>query len=57
MGGADPAKKQFTLVKDGKICLKRWDETLQTYRSQLDGLLAILNSEKKFPVSSARKYR
>jgi DNA-binding PadR family transcriptional regulator len=55
MGDVGPAKKRYALTKDGKICLKRWAETLQIYRSHIDGLLAILDSERKLPVSGIRK--
>ena len=49
LGDAGPAKKRYTLTKDGKTCLKRWAETLQTYRAQIDGLLAILDIDRKLP--------
>ena len=52
-GDTGPAKKQYALTKDGKACLKRWAETLQAYRSQIDGLLAILDLNKKLPAGRA----
>jgi DNA-binding PadR family transcriptional regulator len=45
-GDTGPAKKQYALTKDGKVCLKRWSETLQIYRTQIDGVLAILDPGK-----------
>jgi DNA-binding PadR family transcriptional regulator len=49
-GDTGPAKKQYALTKDGKACLRRWAETLQIYRTQIDGLLAILDLNRKLPV-------
>ena len=48
-----PAKKQYALTKDGKACLKRWGETLRAYRTQIDGLLTILDLNKKLPAGAA----
>ncbi len=48
-----PAKKQYVVTKDGKACLKRWAETLLAYRTQIDGLLTILDLNRKLPVNSA----
>jgi len=47
--GAGPAKKRYALTKDGKICLKRWAGTLVHYRAQLNGLLALLDPDRKDP--------
>jgi DNA-binding PadR family transcriptional regulator len=52
-GDTGPAKKQYALTKDGKACLRRWAETLQVYRAQIDGLLAILDLDRKLPVNRA----
>jgi len=49
-GDIGPAKKRYALTKDGKICLRRWAETLQIYRAQIDGLLTILDVNGKLPV-------
>lgn len=54
-GNTGPAKKRYTLTKHGKVCLNRWSETLQTYRAQVDGLLAILDLERNLTVSGVRK--
>jgi len=52
-GDIGPAKKQYILTKDGKVCLKRWAETLQGYRTQIDGILAILDVNTKLPVGTS----
>lgn len=52
-GESGPAKKQYALTKDGKACLKRWAETLQAYRAQIDELLAILDLNKKLTFQKA----
>ena len=52
-GDTGPAKKQYALTKDGKICLRRWAETLQVYRTQIEGLLAILDLNRKLPINSS----
>jgi len=46
-GDIGPAKKQYALTKQGKDCLKKWAETLQAYRAQIDGLLTFLDSNRK----------
>jgi DNA-binding PadR family transcriptional regulator len=57
-GDAGPAKRTYALTKDGKACLKRWAETLRNYRAQIDGLLAILDPDRKLPKSErTRKCR
>jgi DNA-binding PadR family transcriptional regulator len=48
-----PAKKRYALTEDGKACLNRWAETLQIYRAQIDGLLTILDLNRRLLVSSA----
>ena len=53
LGDGGPAKRRYALTKDGKACLKRWVETLQNYRAQIDGLLDILDLDKK-PLKSER---
>ena len=47
LGNTGPAKRRYTLTKDGKACLKRWVETLENYRAQIDGLLDILDLDRK----------
>jgi DNA-binding PadR family transcriptional regulator len=41
-----PAKRSYTLTKDGTACLKRWSDTLRNYQTQIEGLLAILEPAK-----------
>jgi DNA-binding PadR family transcriptional regulator len=50
-GDAGPAKRRYVLTKDGKVCLKQWARTLENYRAQIDGLLAILDLDRKLPKS------
>jgi len=57
LGDAGPAKRRYALTKDGKACLKRWAETLENYRNQIDGLLAILGANKKARMSRMQKCR
>ena len=58
VGDAGPAKRRYVLTKDGKVCLKQWAETLEHYRAQIDGLLAILDLDRKSPKSErTRKCR
>ncbi|MDY0227702.1 MAG: PadR family transcriptional regulator [Desulfomicrobium apsheronum] len=45
LGDNRPAKRRYTLTKDGRECLRRWQETLLGYRVQIDGLLALLKSD------------
>ena len=52
-GDTGPAKKCYTLTKEGMACLTRWAETLQVYRTQIDGLLTILDLNKKLPINSS----
>ncbi|MEZ4600089.1 MAG: PadR family transcriptional regulator [Syntrophotaleaceae bacterium] len=40
-----PAKRRYALTAAGGECLRRWCETLQAYRRQIDGLLALLKPE------------
>jgi DNA-binding PadR family transcriptional regulator len=55
-GDKGPAKRRYVLTKDGRVCLKRWTMTLEGYRVQIGGLLAILNLHSKTPASTrARK--
>jgi DNA-binding PadR family transcriptional regulator len=57
-GDAGPAKRNYALTDDGMACLKRWAETLERYRAQIDGLLAILDLDRKPPAKGrARKCR
>jgi PadR family transcriptional regulator PadR len=51
LGDAGPAKRSYTVTKDGMACLKKWAETLENYRTQIDGLLAILDLSRKLPVN------
>jgi DNA-binding PadR family transcriptional regulator len=51
-GDSGPAKRSFALTKDGAGCLDRWSETLKLYRTQIDGLLAILGPAVKKPIKS-----
>jgi DNA-binding PadR family transcriptional regulator len=46
-GDNGPAKRRYALTKDGKACLKRWARTLEGYRAQIDGLLAVVNPDGK----------
>lgn len=46
-GGSGPAKRRYVLTHDGRECLRRWIETLEGYRSQINGLLAILRPDGK----------
>ena len=48
-GDTGPAKRSYALTKDGMACLKRWAETLKTYRAQVDELLSILDLNRKLP--------
>ena len=50
-GDSGPAKRRYVVTKDGKACLKRWAETLEDYRAQIDGLLAIVNPDGRLPKS------
>jgi DNA-binding PadR family transcriptional regulator len=34
-----PAKKEYVITEDGKHCLENWIQTLNDYRSGLDGFL------------------
>ena len=43
LGDSGPAKRQYALTKQGVVCLKRWAKTLEDYRAQIDGLVAVLN--------------
>ena len=52
-GDTGPARKRYVLTKDGRSCLQRWAETLQVYRAQIDGLLAILDLNRKLRTSTA----
>jgi len=45
LGDSGPAKRRYALTKEGKACLKRWGETLEAYRTQIDGLLCLLESQ------------
>jgi DNA-binding PadR family transcriptional regulator len=54
-GESRPAKRSYSLTKDGMACLKKWAETLENYRAQIDGLLNILDLKKKLPTSSRAK--
>ncbi len=45
MGEAGPAKRHYTLTKDGRTCLKRWADTLVEYRDQIDALLELLRKK------------
>jgi len=51
IGSSGPAIKRYALTKDGRACLKRWAETLLTYRMRLDGLLTVLDLNRDLPVS------
>lgn len=42
MGDTGPAKRLYTLTRNGNACLERWAATLRTYRSQIDAILAIV---------------
>jgi DNA-binding PadR family transcriptional regulator len=37
-----PARKVFTITKEGRACLGQWRKTLRSYRSELDELLSFL---------------
>ncbi len=39
------AKRRYALTAAGKECLNRWTRTLENYRMQIDGLLAILKPD------------
>jgi DNA-binding PadR family transcriptional regulator len=52
-GEAGPAKKRYALTKDGKACLRRRSETLQLYRAQIDGILTMLDLDRKSSADSA----
>ncbi len=51
-GNAGPAKRSYALTRDGLACLQRWTETLENYRAQIDGLLAILDLKRKLPAGN-----
>lgn len=51
LGETGPAKRSYALTKDGIGCLKKWAETLERYRKQIDGLLGILDLRRKLPAS------
>lgn len=44
MGDSGPAKRKYTITDDGRTCLTRWARTLEDYRRQIDGLLALVRS-------------
>lgn len=46
-GDSGPAKRRYVLTHEGRECLRRWVETLEGYRTQIDGLLAILRPKGK----------
>jgi len=54
LGDHGPAKRRYALTEDGRTCLKRWAETLRAYRTQIDGLLEILDSSGIRPASTRR---
>jgi DNA-binding PadR family transcriptional regulator len=56
-GDSGPAKRSYALTKDGMACLKRWAKTLKNYRAQIDGLLAILELDRKLPASGRAQKR
>jgi PadR family transcriptional regulator PadR len=37
-----PARRLFTLTEDGRDCLKRWFQTLEVYRKDVDNMLVFL---------------
>jgi poly-beta-hydroxybutyrate-responsive repressor len=41
-GNGGPAKRRYELADGGAACLLRWADTLQRYRTQIDGLLGLL---------------
>lgn len=45
LGDSGPAKRRYVLTQNGRECLHRWIETLEGYRAQINGLLAILQPE------------
>jgi DNA-binding PadR family transcriptional regulator len=42
LGESGPAKRRYALTSEGQTCLKRWTQTLKTYRNQVEGLLDII---------------
>jgi DNA-binding PadR family transcriptional regulator len=44
LGDSGPAKRRYALAPEGRVCLTRWCETLETYRAQIEGLLVLLHS-------------
>jgi DNA-binding PadR family transcriptional regulator len=55
LGENGPAKRRYALTPEGRTCLNRWSGTLETYRAQIEGLLAILHGNRKSPATASRR--
>jgi DNA-binding PadR family transcriptional regulator len=55
LGDVGPAKRSYAPTKNGMACLQRWMETLTHYRSQINGLLNILDLKKRLPEGGRAK--
>jgi DNA-binding PadR family transcriptional regulator len=56
-GRNGPAKRTYALTRDGEVCLRRWAGTLEKYRAQIEGLLAILDPERESPIQASPRKR
>ncbi len=45
LGEGGPARRCFTLTKDGRSCIERWAESLSIFRRQLDSLLNLVAAD------------
>ncbi|HNY27480.1 MAG TPA: PadR family transcriptional regulator [Candidatus Sumerlaeota bacterium] len=55
LGESGPAKRRYALTSEGQTCLARWSETLEIYRGQIEGLLALLPGNRKSSPGGARR--